>query len=277
MHGPVTAAAEDSRGPVSTDSRMRLVRWSLLLLAASAAMACVPRGRPDGPVPTALLPSEHGSHRLVVVLPGRRDRLESLRRSGVGEAIQRAWPDADVLFAELAMPHYLDRSATRRLHDEVLLPARRRAYTEIWLVGASLGGMGAILYDRDYPGQVDGMLLLAPYLGERGIHEEIRAAGGLAGWSPGAHAADADDAWQRELWKHLKTWTREPERTRDVWLAWGDGDYLRDSMPLLEPVLPAKQAIVTPGKHAWSTWTPLTERVLRAVDAARAPAVRATP
>ena len=251
---------------------MRLVRWSLLLLAASAALACVPRGNPDRPIATALLPSDQGSHRLVVVLPGRRDRLESLRRSGVGEAIQRAWPDADVLFAELSMPYYLDRSAARRLHDEVLLPARRRAYTEIWLVGASLGGMGAILYDRDYPGQVDGTILLAPYLGERPVHDEIRAAGELAGWEPGPFDAAAGDGWQRDLWKHLKTWAREPERTRNVWLAYGEGDYLRDSMPLLAPVLPADQVVVTPGRHAWSTWTPLTEAVLRRVDAKRAAA-----
>lgn len=248
---------------------MRLVRWSLLLLAASAALACVPRANPDRPIATALLPSDQGSHRLVVVLPGRRDRLESLRRSGVGEAIQRVWPDADVLFAELSMPYYLDRSATRRLHDEVLMPARRRAYTEIWLVGASLGGMGAILYDRDYPGQVDGMVLLAPYLAERELHEEIRAAGGVASWEPGTYDRDAGDGWQRDLWKHLKVWTREPDRTRDVWLAYGDGDYLRDSMPLLEPVLPDGQVVVTSGKHAWSTWAPLTEDVLRRVTAKR--------
>lgn len=253
---------------------MRLIRWSLFLLAASAVLACMPRGRPDRPIPTALLPSEQRSERLVVVLPGRRDRLESMRRSGVGEAIQRAWPGTDVLFAELSMPYYLNRTATRRLHEEVLMPARRRAYTEIWLVGASLGGMGAILYDRDYPGQVDGMVLLAPYLGERPIHDEIRAAGGLAGWDPGAHRQSGPDAWQRELWQHLKTWSREPGRTRSAWLAYGDGDYLRDSMPLLEPVLPAAQVLVVPGKHAWSTWAPLTGDVFTNI-AKRRPAAPA--
>lgn len=249
---------------------MRLIRWSLLLLAASAVLACVPRRVHDGPVPTALLPSDQGSHRLVVVLPGRRDRLESMRRSGIGEAIQRVWPDADVLFAELALPYYLDGSAARRLHDEVLMPARRRAYTEIWLVGASLGGMGMILYDRDYPGQVDGMVLLAPYLGERPLHEEIRAAGGVEGWEPGRGSGDTRETWQRDLWKHLKTWSREPERTRDTWLAYGEGDYLRDSMPLLAPLLPPDHVVVAPGKHAWSTWTPLAEAVFRRIQARRA-------
>ena len=249
---------------------MRLLRWSVVLLAASALLACVSQ-RADSarPVPTALLPSKEGSHRLVVVLPGRRDRLESLRRSGVGEAIQRVWPDADVLFAELSMPYYVDRSAARRLHDEVLMPARRRAYTEIWLVGASLGGMGEILYDRMYPGQVDGMVLLAPYTGEREIHDEIRAAGGVRAWTPTA-SAKPEDAWQAELWSHLKTWADEPARTRNVWLAYGDNDYLREGMPLVAALLPEDHVHRVSGKHAWSTWTPATEAVFRAIDAERA-------
>lgn len=256
---------------------MRLLRWSAVLLAASALLACVPqRPDPSRPVPTALLPSKEGSHRLVVVLPGRRDRLESMRRSGVGEAIQRVWPDADVLFAELSMPHYLDRSAARRLHDEVLMPARRRAYTEIWLVGASLGGMGEILYDRMYPGQVDGMVLLAPYTGERAIHDEIRMAGGIRAWSPAAQPDASADAWQRELWSHLKTWANEPARTRNVWLAYGDNDYLREGMPLVAELLPADHVRVVPGKHAWSTWTPATEAIFRAIDAERAGRAPAT-
>lgn len=256
---------------------MRLLRWSVGLLAASALLACLPKPDRARPVPTALLPSNEGSHRLVVVLPGRRDRLESMRRSGVGEAIQRVWPDADVLFAELSMPYYLDRSAARRLHDEVLLPARRRAYTEIWLVGASLGGMGAMLYDRMYPGQVDGMVLLAPYTGERAIHDEIRAAGGVRQWNPQRLPADPND-WQRELWTHLKTWSAEPERTRNVWLTYGDNDYLREGMPLLAELLPAGHVIEKPGKHAWSSWVPMTENALRQIDAERGvPAKAANP
>ncbi|MGY4515868.1 alpha/beta hydrolase [Lysobacter sp. HA18] len=250
---------------------MRLLRWSVLLVAASALLACVPtRADLSKPVPTALLPSKAGSHRLVVVLPGRRDRLESLRRSGVGEAIQRVWPDADVLFAELSMPYYLDRSAPRRLHDEVLMPARRRAYTEIWLVGASLGGMGSILYDGMYPGQVDGMVLLAPYTGERDIHDEIRAAGGLDAWQPSASTIDEQNLWQRDLWAQMKTWKNEPERTRNVWLGYGDNDYLREGMPLVADVLPTDHVLVRPGKHAWSTWTPMVEEIFRNIDAERA-------
>lgn len=253
---------------------MRLLRWSIVLVAASALLAaCAHCVDPARPVPTALLPAPLPAHRLVVVLPGRRDRLESLRRSGVGEAIQRVWPDADVLFAELSMPYYLDRSAARRLHDEVLLPARRRAYTEIWLVGASLGGMGSILYDRSYGAQVDGMVLLAPYTGERPIRDEIRAAGGLAAWNP---ATSRVGDWQADLWSGMKHWRDEPARTRNVWLGYGEDDYLREGMPLVAELLPPGHVVVQPGRHAWSTWTPMTEAIFRRIDAERAtpPAAR---
>jgi len=92
----------------------------------------------------------------------------------------------------------------------------------------------------------------------------------VRGWRPSS-AGDGDDAWQRELWTHLKTWADEPARTRNVWLAWGDGDYLREGMPLVASLLPAQHVIVRPGgKHAWSTWTPVVEDVFRAIDAERA-------
>lgn len=250
---------------------MRLLRWIPVLLAAGLMLACAPKADTSRPVATALQPAAERAQRLVVVLPGRRDDLESLKRSGVGDAIQAAWPDADVLFAELGMAYYLDRSATHRLHREVLAPMRARGYSKIWLVGASLGGMGGILYDRDYPGQVDGMLLLAPYLGEPPIHDEIRAAGGVAAWNPDAIAVASRHDWQRDLWRHLKSWAASGGR-RDVWLAYGEGDYLRDSMPLIAQLLPAEHVQVHDGGHAWSVWTPATALALRSIEARQAAA-----
>jgi hypothetical protein len=113
------------------------------------------------------------------------------------------------------------------------------------------------------------MVLLAPYTGERAIHDEIRAAGGLRAWTPRT-GGDTDDAWQAELWSHLKTWAGEPARTRDMWLSYGDNDYLRDGMPLLADLLPEGHVQVVPGRHAWSTWAPATEAIFRAIEAERA-------
>ena len=244
-----------------------LLRWSALILTLGLLAGCGPRGNPAQPIPTALVPASQPAKRLVVVLPGRGDDLSSLERSGVAAAIQGAWPDADVLFAELTLASYAEGGAATRLHDDVIVPARRRGYREVWLSGASMGGMGALLYDRAYPGDADGLVLLAPYLGDRAILREITDAGGIARWDPGPPQAINADNWQHELWRHLQTWSRDPARARNVWLAYGDRDRLRGAMPLLEPLLRPEQILVRPGGHAWTVWSPAMREVLTAASA----------
>lgn len=245
----------------------RPLRASALLLVVVLG-ACTARGDRSRPIPTALIPASHAVQRLVVVLPGRVDDLESLQRGGVVEVIQGQWPDADVLLAELTMTYYMTGQAPRRLHDEVIEPARRRGYREIWLSGASLGGMGSIMYDREYPGQIDGIVLLAPYLGEPPILRRITAAGGITHWDPGPVQALSPDNWQHEMWRHLQTWNDDPDRTRNVWLAYGERDRLRSSMPVLAPLLPEENVLVRPGGHSWRVWSPALGEVLQAASAA---------
>lgn len=233
--------------------------WLVFFFATLAA--CGPRGNPLVKVPTAFVPAPHTAQRLVVVLPGRGDNLRALETSGIAAAVQGAWPDADVMLAELAMGYYRAGIAPQRLHDDVIAPARARGYREIWLLGASMGGMGVLLYDRAYPGELDGMVLLAPYLGDRPILEEITAAGGIARWNAGAMQEINADNFQHELWRHLQTWSVDPAKARNVWLAYGDSDRLRKAMPVLAPALRSEQILVRDGGHAWSVWSPAAAEI----------------
>lgn len=239
------------------------------LMALFLLVACGPLGDPSRPIPTVLASAPDEATRLVVILPGRADDLDALQESGMVEAIQGAWPDADVLLAELAIAYYRNGDAPRRLHDEVIAPARARGYREIWLGGASMGGMGTLLYDQAYPGEIDGMILLAPYLGDRAILSQIMAAGGVARWDPGPSQTLSEDTWQHELWRHLKTWGDDPALARNVWLAYGDDDRLREAMPVLTPLLRPEQVLVYDGGHDWTVWAPATGEILRRVDASR--------
>ncbi len=247
--------------------RALLLRFTLLVLSLLVLAGCGPHGNAAKPIPTALVPAPRPAERLVVVLPGRGDDLAALERSGIANAVQGAWSDADVLFAELTMAYYQEGGAAKRLHDEVIVPARRRGYREVWLSGASMGGMGSLLYDRAYPGEVDGMVLLAPYLGDRAILKEIADAGGIAKWNAGPPQIIGADNWQHELWRHLQTWARDPAKARNVWLAYGDRDRLRRAMPLIEPLLLREHILVRPGGHAWTVWSPAMREVLLAASA----------
>ena len=256
---------------------MRMRRWLLGLAWVALLAACTVRGDPSQPIPTAFLPAPQPATRLFVLLPGRADDLGALRRGGAVQAIQAAWPDTDVVLAEMSLPYYLQGDAPRRLHDEMVAPLRRRGYREVWLGGASLGGMGCVMYDRAYPSEADGLVLLAPYLGEAPLLDEIRAAGGLAVWPAGPPQPVRAD-WQRALWRHLQTWTHAPRRTRSVWLAYGDEDPLRAALPLLAPVLPPDHVLLRPGGHSWRVWTPaLRELLQRARPTFPAPPTRTAP
>jgi Serine aminopeptidase, S33 len=241
---------------------MIALRTVLCSLVMVTALGCAAGGDVTRSIPTAFVSAPQPAARLVIVLPGRADDLQRLNRSGIVAAVQSAWPDADVLLAELTLPYYLDGHAPQRLHDEVIEPARRHGYREIWLTGASMGGMGTLLYDTVYPGDVDGMVLLAPYVGNRAFLEEIVAAGGIAKWSPGPPQTMTAANWQRELWRHLQTWSRDPAKARNVWLAYGDKDRLREEMPILAPLLRPEQILVRKGGHKWTVWTPAMHAIL---------------
>ncbi|MEO7431227.1 MAG: alpha/beta hydrolase-fold protein [Dokdonella sp.] len=205
------------------------------------------------------------------MLPGRGDDLQSMQRLNVAQTIQSAWPDADVVLTGLTMPFYRQGHATQRLHDEVIEPVRARHRGQIWIAGISLGGMGAVLYEREYPGQIDGLLLFSPYLGDDPIQNEIRSAGGLASWNAGPPQAVSSETFQHELWRTLKRWSDEPERARTVWLAYGDNEPFRVPIELMSPQLSADHVMMLPGRHDWSLWTPAIGKLLARVSSASKP------
>ncbi len=242
----------------------RYLRALVALLGLVVVAACGPSRDTALPLDTALVPAPQTAQRLVVILPGRADDLAALQRSGIAEAVHAAWPDADVMLAEVTLGDYRDGGASRRLHDEVIAPARARGYQSIWLGGASMGGMGTLLYDIQHPGTIDGLFLLAPYLGGRAIVNEVRDAGGVANWNPGPAQPLGADTFQREMWRYIKELSQDPAKADRVWLAYGDKDRLRGAISLLEPHLPVNHVIVLPGGHAWTVWSPALRGLLEA-------------
>lgn len=252
-------------------SKLRVGAVGIALALASLLLAgCYVKGDASVPIPHTLVPAPTKATRLVVVLPGRADDLEAMQRSGIAEAVHSEWPDADVMLTGLAMDYYMQGRAPQRLHEEIVAPARRYGYREIWLAGASMGGMGTLVYDQAYPDQMDGLILLAPYLGEDQLLREIREAGGLAQWDSSVPANNGWETFQRKLWGHVQSWMGKPERAQDVWLAYGDRDRLKDAMPLIAPVVPTDHVLVEEGGHDWETWSSLTAEILSRVEKQRA-------
>jgi enterochelin esterase-like enzyme len=190
----------------------------------------------------------------MIWLPGAYHGARDFIDAGFARAAAQRRVPLDLLFVDLEMQHLDDRVALQRLRSEIVLPARDSG-AAVWLAGISLGGLVALDYASVHPGELDGLCLLAPYLGNRMLTNEIAAASGLAGWEPGEFAeSDAE----RRIWRYIKT---QP----DAWplfLGYGKEDRFSAAHDMLAAALPANWVEIVSGGHDWSTWLNLWEKFL---------------
>ncbi len=237
----------------------------LLALVLVALLAgCSNLGDRSNPIPTDLI-SGRGTadvQTLVIVLPGRGDNVEAMQKLGVAQAIQTGWPEVDVQLTSATLAYYLDGGLATRMREQLIEPARAAGYRRIILMGASMGGMGSLIVDEANPGDIDHLVLLAPYLGKRKLLREISDAGGIAAWEPGPKPAAMDsDNFQRELWRHIKSFSIDPARRSRVWLAYGEADRLASTVPEIAPALVPEQILPRPGGHTWTVWNAAASEV----------------
>ncbi|MDX2111839.1 MAG: alpha/beta hydrolase [Verrucomicrobiota bacterium] len=201
--------------------------------------------------------AEHRATTLVVFLPGRGGAMTDFEREGFVDVLSEAGVMADTIAVDAHLGYYYNRTVLERLQQDVLLPARQRCYSRIVLVGVSLGGLGALLNERDHPGSVDALVLLAPYLGDdQHLFEAIAASGGPAAWAIGRDPRVGDVEVQ--LWAFLGTRSTHLPPT---WLLYGRSDYLGAGHRQLAGLLPKGHVMTIDGAHDWPTWRALWREV----------------
>jgi len=191
----------------------------------------------------------------MVWLPGAYHAARDFLAAGFAEAVRLRRIPLDLLFVDMELAHVGDRSALQRLRSDIVLPARA-AGVSIWLGGISLGGLFALDYAASHPDELDGLCLLAPYLGNRMLTAEIAHAPGLERWQPG-ELAETDE--ERRIWRYIKS--RHAD-SRPLYLGFGQGDRFAAAHELLAATLPANSVDVIAGGHEWSTWVRLWENFL---------------
>ncbi|QBQ54068.1 alpha/beta fold hydrolase [Nitrosococcus wardiae] len=157
--------------------------------------------------------------------------------------------------------YYTRRLLVNQLHTDVVENARNTGYTRIWLIGISLGGLGSLLYAREHPEAISGMVVLAPFLGNSSLVREIRKAGGVANWKP---TAVQPGDYQRHLWQWLQGYLNPHTALPRLYLGFGENDKFAPSNRLLAEILPREQVFIASGGHNWPTWKHLWQRILAA-------------
>lgn len=196
---------------------------------------------------------------LVVMLPGAYSRPEEFVAEGYLGALRESRAAADAVVADAHLGYFRNRSVFDRLQADVIGPARAQGY-RVWLVGISLGGFGALGHAMRHPADIEGVVALAPYVGERALLREIAEAGGPAAWHarPPPEPAEGDDPG-RALWRY---WAAPPAGAPPLYLGFGREDRLVEGHRLLARTLAPDRVTEVPGGHDWPPWRALWQQWL---------------
>jgi hypothetical protein len=207
-------------------------------------------------------PSPHtgGPRTLLILLPGLNIRADDFVVQGFVAMLHNGEEAVDLVIAEPDLDFYLDGTVTLRLRA-VIAEQNCPPYDRIWLGGISLGCFGALLAASASAEVIDGVVLLAPFLGTPGLIAEVKRAGGLATWEPGALA---DNDGERRLLAWLKSYLQDGRQRPILHLGYGLSDRFAAAAGLLAAGLSSQHVHVADGGHDWPTWTRLWGRMLDA-------------
>ena len=226
-----------------------------LICAAMSLTACIAPPT-ESPIPSLeARATDPANKTLIVMLPGRGDRAEVFTREGFEEAGRQH--GFDTIMVDAHFGYYMKRSLIPALHEDIIKPARDSGYESIWLLGVSMGGLGSLLYTTEHPDQVDGLVLLAPFLGDRDVIEEVDAAGGLASWNP--EDSGVKD-YEIAVWSWLQNETAS-DNPIPILLGYGESDRLASAYPVLIEPLGTDNIYPVEGDHNWTTWKVLWDEI----------------
>jgi pimeloyl-ACP methyl ester carboxylesterase len=257
--------------------------FSASLFAAIGALflstvlgACIPAA--GIPIETVSYPNRAGadSTTLLVFLPGRGDAMKSFTSHGIVDAVRRQGLNADLIAADVHLGYYREGTVLTRIKHDIVDPARTKGYKHIWLVGTSLGGYGSLLYASRYPDDVEGVVLLGPFLGKQEVIDDIRRAGGIRKWHPHEIRKNTEDEWDKHLWLWIKDNVEQEKFRRRfndcgskqqfcaprIYLGYGRDDRFCEEQTFLASLMPPAQVKTVSGGHTWRTWKELWNRFL---------------
>ncbi len=191
---------------------------------------------------------------LFIFLRGLGGSHRSFEKEGLVEKTWGMGIPFDMMAPNAHFAYYAEQTLIERLREDVILPAKRKGYENIWLIGFSMGGLGSLLYLREHSEEISGIYLISPFLGYRGIVDEIQKKGGLSKWTPGEYLPEDD--WQRMLWHWIKD-DVAGSKSIPIYLGFGNSDPFVKAHQLLATALPENHIIRRKGAHDYETFKAL--------------------
>lgn len=254
--------------------RLPLITLALLACAAPLLSSCYFVRSPSRPIPALAFgnPRLADARCLVIFLPGFLDGPDSYRDNEFPRQLVRSGAPCDAVGVDLHFRYYSQVGVADMVFEDVIQPAIARGYEEIWLVGISMGGLGTLLTASQYQEHIDGIVLIAPFVGEEHVLREIEAAGGARTWQPAESLAREPwtaDNYTQKIWSWLRGYHTDADARPPLYIGWGDDDRLGAADRLLADLMPQDRVFTRPGGHAWATWRPIWEHMVGIVPLGR--------
>jgi hypothetical protein len=254
---------ESLGGAPRDEGAVATIRCLVAFVLTLAVTGC----SPIRPVPALLFrrAADAPERCLVVMFPGVLDGADRFPEHGFESEVVRSGAECDSVALELHLRYYQEIGLGQIVYEDILYPASARGYDEIWLVGVSMGGLGALLTAEAHPELVSGIILLSPYVGEEPVLREIISAGGAEAWHPPADIEEqpwTQSNYTAHLWSWLRGYATDPDDLPPLYIGWAEHDWLGAGDLLLASIQPEDHVILGPGGHGWSTWRPMFRQFL---------------
>ena len=192
---------------------------------------------------------------LLVLLPGADMTAQDFVDHGFFAGVRQRSKRVDIVAVDTGSDRYLGDGIARELHDVITALGPMR----LWIGGVSLGALGALLVAQAYPGLCEGLMLVSPYIGSRGLIAEIGRTGGLMQWST---QMEAEPSSEGRLLRWLVQQSNYDIARPVMYLGFGSRDRFSAGHRLLSEILPELQVVRTGGGHDWPSWEDLWEKLL---------------
>lgn len=217
--------------------------------------------RPTVPIPMIRYgPTDATENKnLLILLRGLGGNPEDFDKHGLIQEVRSRKIPFDIVVPDAHYGYYRSESLDERLKTDLIDPARKKGYQQIWLAGFSMGGLGSLFYLRNFKEDVDGVLLISPFMGWEAILNGIDAAGGIDAWVPPI----SSDSWQYLIWSWVKQYEQAPEDYPPIYLGFGRDDWITGKGPsLLSAALPEDRVFAIAGGHTYKTFKLIWKRHL---------------
>lgn len=240
---------------------MLIIRYSFLIFVISLLFGCESNGDSDAPLSVYKITSGIKTENLLVMFPGINSKGNDFVEYGFIDSFKEHYPRTDILLVDTYLAYIQAGNIAERIQNEIIVPAYQHGYTNIWFVGVSLGGLGALMYNKEFSGNISGLILLAPFLGEETKVDGLDNILSKQEWLI-EHGNSNDRTVS--LWKYLIEVSAEKNSSMPIVLAYGENDRFIFMHRLLSRFLKNKNVFTKSGGHNWKTWRVLWGDILEA-------------